>query len=176
MKRKFLDIILPVLIILLAGCAGTPAAAPVIVLTATQPPATPTISATPDPCAPGQIEEAAQRINKHMREFDDASLLASNVPQNQLGDSIASLQKVRREAEDEPAPSCLSDLKTYQIDHMNSVINTLTAFMGGTDQKTVDQGITIARQQHDQYMIELGRILGLPVVPAAGIPTETPTP
>jgi hypothetical protein len=66
-------------------------------------------------------------------------------------------------------------LKTYQIAHMNSVINTLIAFMGGNDQQTVDQYLALARQQHDQYTLELARVLGLTVVPAT-IPSGTPPP
>jgi hypothetical protein len=113
-----------------------------------------------------------------MREFDDASILASNMPREQLSASIADLQRIRREAEDEEIPGCLTDLKAIQVQHMNSVINTLIAFMGGTDQQTLDQGISLARQQHDQYTLELARILGLTVVAATmpPPPSETPTP
>jgi hypothetical protein len=63
---------------------------------------------------------------------------------------------------------------------MNSVIDTLVAFMGGTDQQTLEQGIATARQQHDDYTLELARILGLTVVPVTvpvlNTPVETPTP
>ncbi len=62
---------------------------------------------------------------------------------------------------------------------MNSVINTLIAFMGGAGQQSLDQGIALARQQHDQYTLELARLLGLTVVPATAppsAPSETPTP
>ena len=115
-----------------------------------------------------------------MREFDDASILASNIAREQLGDSIAELQRIRREAEDQKIPGCLSNLKIIQVEHMNSVINTLVAFMGGTDQETLEKGISIARQQHDQYTLELARLLGLTIVPAnevpTSIPSETPTP
>jgi hypothetical protein len=113
-----------------------------------------------------------------MREFDDASILASNMPREQLSASIADLQRIRRESEDEEIPECLTGLKSIQVQHMNSVINTLIAFMGGTDQQTLDQGISLARQQHDQYTLELARVLGLTVVPATmpPAPTETPTP
>lgn len=113
-----------------------------------------------------------------MREFDDASVLASNMPREQLSGSIADLQRIRREAEDETVPPCLTQLKTYQVQHMNSVISTLIAFMGGTDQQTLDQGIALARQQHDQYTLELAKVLGLTIVavtPPSG-PSETPTP
>ena len=54
------------------------------------------------------------------------------------------------------------------------------AFMSGNGQQTVDQGISIARQQHDQYTAELARLLGLTVMPATAaetaLSTETPKP
>jgi hypothetical protein len=114
-----------------------------------------------------------------MREFDDASVLASKLPRDQLTDSVADLQRIRREAEDEQVPACLTNLRKYQVDHMNSVISTLLVFIGGTDTTTLEQGIAIARQQHDQYTLELARLLGLTVVPGTpvtGTPGGTATP
>jgi len=145
--------------------------------------ATQTITLTPDPCAPGNINEEVNKVHNHMREFDDASLLAANMPRDQISDAIPTLQRIRRESEDQLIPACLANLKTLQIAHMNSVINTLIAFMSGSDQQSIDQGISIARQQHDQYTVELASVLGLTVVPAtlpptiqATQPTPTPTP
>jgi len=168
-----------ILAIVLAGCGSKSTATPASVETPTQGSVSPTISTTPDPCLPGQVEAEVQKIHRHMREFDDASILASSIPREQLSNSIADLQRIRREAEDEQIPGCLTDLKIYQVEHMNSVINTLVAFIGGTDQQTIEQGISIARQQHDQYTLELARLLGLTVVASeatASTPSETPTP
>lgn len=131
---------------------------------------------TPDPCAPENIEAEVNKVHKFMREFDDASSLAASRPREQLPDAIAELQRIRREAEDQVTPHCLGDLKTYQISHMNSVINTLIAFMGGSDQELVNQGIGLAREQHDQYTLELARLLGLTIEPATVIPLPTLTP
>jgi hypothetical protein len=124
------------------------------------------------------LEIEVQDVHRHMREFDDAAVLASNVAREDLGDSIAELQRIRRAAEDEQIPACLTQLKAYQVQHMNSVINTLIAFMSGTDQQSLDRGIAIAREQHDQYTLELARVLGLTVVAATlpPAPSETPTP
>lgn len=174
------------LTIVLAGC-GTPPATPTATETelASTPTTTagaespsPDASATVDPCVLPQLETEVQKIHKHMREFDDAAILASNMPREQLSGSIADLQRIRREAEDEQTPGCLTNLKAYQVQHMNSVITTLIAFMAGTDQQSLDQGIAIARDQHDQYTLELARLLGLTVVPATAppLPLETPTP
>jgi predicted small lipoprotein YifL len=174
-----------ILLIVLAGCGNaapptTPAA------TETEVEATSAVStsstlestSTPDPCSRPQLNTEVQEVHKHMREFDDASILASNMPREQLSNSIADLQRIRREAEDEEIPGCLTNLKAIQVQHMNSVITTLIAFMGGTDQQTLDQGIALARQQHDEYTLELARVLGLTVVPAPqpSLPSETPIP
>ena len=182
MKKDLLLIILTLgLTIGSTGCGATPAAPPT--QTPAAPPtqtetALPLNTATPDPCSPGQIEAQVQKVHKHMREFDDASILASSTPRDQISNSIADLQRIRREAEDETIPPCLTNLKTYQVEHMNTVINTLISFMSGADQKSLEQGIAVARQQHDQYTLELARLLGLTVVPATAPsgPSETPTP
>lgn len=138
----------------------------------------PSITLTPDPCAPENIEAEVQKVHRFMREFDDASSLAASRPREELGDAIAELQRIRRDTEDQPTPNCLADLRTFQVSHMNTVINTLIAFMGQTDQQVVDNGIALARQQHDRYTLELARLLGLTVVPATVLapPTLTPTP
>ena len=165
--------------VLLAGCSGAPA----VISTGTDtiqimsPTTESTLvpSSTPDPCASAQIEAEVQKVHGHMREFDDASILASNLPLQELSDPIANLQKIRREAEDEQIPACLTNLKKYQIAHMNTVIGTLVAFLGGADMNTLEKSIAIAREQHDQYTLELARLLGLTVVPATTIAISTPT-
>lgn len=177
-----------ILIIILAGCGNPPATSTPAVTeteveevepTTTEVTSTPVeLTSTPDPCSRPQLETEVQEVHRHMREFDDASILASNMPREQLSGSIADLQRIRREAEDEEIPACLSNLKAIQVQHMNSVISTLIAFMGGTDQQTLDQGISLARQQHDEYTLELARLLGLTVVPATlpPAPSATATP
>jgi hypothetical protein len=178
-----------VLALILAAC-GTVAPTPIteyIVVTATMPtmPAVTitttvptTITVTPDPCAPDNLKTAVQEVHRLMREFDDASTLAASRPREQLADSIANLQRIRRESEEQTTPACLATLKTYQVSHMNAVINTLIGFMGGANQESVDQGIAVAKEQHDKYTIELARVLGITMVPATPnvTPTETPTP
>jgi hypothetical protein len=199
MKKELLPFVLFMLLfaIVLSGCGGNVPATATSVEASTAVPtqeavSTAAASGTADLCVSPQIEAEAQKVQKHMREFDDASALASSVPQAQLSDSIAELQRIRREADDEVIPPCLTDLKTYQISHMNSVINTLLAFMrskdplsidcadiqSNTEEEVVCQNIAFARQQHDQYLVELARILGITVVAATpgATTTETPTP
>jgi hypothetical protein len=164
------------LMILLAGCGSTPAIPAATetkqaIIPTTEPTLVP--SSTPDPCSPKRIEAEVQKVHRHMREFDDASILASNLPLQDLSGPIADLQRIRREAEDEQIPSCLTELKKYEIAHMNTVIGTLVAFLGGADMKTLEKNIAIARDQHDQYTLELARLLGLTVVPATANATGT---
>src|SRR5215216_3829797 len=167
------------LMILLAGCGGTPAVLPAgtetkqVMISTIE--STLVSSSTPDPCSSEQLEAEVQKVHGHMREFDDASILASNLPLQELSGPIANLQKIRREAEDEQIPACLTDLKKYQIAHMNTVIGTLVAFLGGADKNTLEKNIAAAREQHDQYTLELARLLGLTVVPATTIAINTPT-
>jgi hypothetical protein len=160
-----------VLMIVLVSC-GIPPATPAIPATETEaaagPTATVSVSATPtsDPCVLPQLEKEVQRVHKHMREFDDAASLASSVPREQLSNSVTELQRIRREAEDELVPGCLTNLKLIELRHMNTVINTLLSFMqGAIDDETLNQAIALARQQHDQYTLELARVIGLTVVP-----------
>jgi hypothetical protein len=160
-----------VLAVLVAACGNAGTTNPTILASTI-----PMVTSTPDPCAPANIEAEVQKVHNHMREFDDASALAASVPRDQLSTAIANLQTIRRAAEDQPIPICLGNLKSYQIAHMNSVINTLLAFMNGSDQAIVDQGIAVARQQHDQYTIELARLLGITMEPPPALPTDTLTP
>jgi len=199
MKKFILHIcsVALILIMLVSGC-GSSAITPESIPTATDtamPTLTMTITMTPDLCASENIKAEVDKVHKHMREFDDAAALAASIPREQLSTPIANLQKIRRDAEDELIPPCLSKLKDYEILHMNSVINTLITFMSVNDPQAVDcveveknteeevicQSIANARQEHDQYVLELARVLGLPVVSATLLPTieatqPTPTP
>jgi len=141
---------------------------------------------TPDPCAPGNLETEVLKIHSHMREFDDSASLAGSIMQgiaknqmqmSDLSNAIPNMQRIKREAEDQPTPACLVNLKTYQINHMYTVLNSLNAFLSG-DQQGFDQSVAVARQYHDQYAVELARLLGqtvLPIAPAQPNVVETPS-
>ena len=191
MKKHLISyFILLILLAILTGCGNPPATIAVteapteveVEATSTNSPAaTVEPTETSDPCSLPRLETEVQEVHKHMREFDDASALASSMPREQLSSSIADLQRIRREAEDELVPGCLTKLKEIQVQHMNTVIETLLAFMRGIDQQTLEQGISLARQQHDQYLLEYARVVGLTVVPATLPPpasetATTPTP
>jgi len=193
MKKSILLILLPALIstMLLSGCGSSVTPDSIPTATDTVMP-TFTITVTPDLCAPESIKAEVDKVHRHMREFDDASALAASMPREQLSTPIANLQEIRRDAEDESIPPCLANLKDYEILHMNSVIDTLIAFMGindplavdcvdvekNTEEEVICQSIAVARQQHDQYVLELAKILDLPIVtPGATVTaSETATP
>ena len=139
----------------------------------------PAISPTsiPDPCAPENLASSVKEVNDLMREFDDASILAANLSQDRAPMLISEMQRIRREAEDQEIPPCLSTLKGRQLAHMNTVINTMIAFVGGADSAALNSGLSQARQERDLYSLEIARLLGVTVVPNAS-PTQiaTPTP
>lgn len=191
-----------VFLTILAGC-GTPlgTSTPPATEIATEAEVEPTATAetpvpvepsvTPDPCSRPQLETEVQEVHSHMREFDDASTLAGSVPRDQLSSFIADLQRIRREAEDEEIPDCLINLRKIQVDHMNSTISSLLLFVRASDPSSLDcvdigseeergfcQAFALARQQHDEYTLELARVLGLEIVPATlpPAPSATSTP
>ncbi len=129
------------------------------------PAAPPAASATLDPCNLVNIPGEAGKVNALMRQFDDYSSLAFGTPQSQLLQIIPQMQDVRRAAEDQSVPACLNDLKQLQLLHMQVVLDTLTAFQANrTNAEAVNAGIEEARKYHDQYTVELGRVLGVTVV------------
>jgi hypothetical protein len=152
--RRLHSIVIVLLLstLLLTGC-GSPPPLP----TSTPPPPT----ATPDPCSSEYIKDAAAAVNQFMREFDDSASLASSVPRNQLAPHISVLQGIRRRAQDQGVPRCLVQLKQLQLIHMNTVINTLLTFLGRGDESGVVEGIGLAREQHDEYTLELARLAGV---------------
>jgi hypothetical protein len=157
--HRSISVILLVTGTILSACAS-PVTAPA--------PLPPAIS---DPCAPENIQDTTAVINDLMQQFDDESALASNVPRSQLAARIVALQSIRRQAQDYDAPGCVAQLKLLQLKHMNSVIETMLAFLSRGDQAAVAQGIQAGREQHDQYVVELARLLGMPAVAVTPRPT-----
>lgn len=130
---------------------------------------TATVTSTPDPCATENISEGVKPVHQLMREFDDAVAIAGNTGRELLSAQIVELQRIRREAENQSVPACLKTLKEFQLAHMNTLIQAMLSFMGGTEQDMVGQGIILSRQLHNQYMIELSKLMGETVV---AIPTN----
>ena len=172
MQKFFLYLFLS-LVFFVSACGG-PAAAP----TQTDALTTPTINPDEDPCASQNLPNTVQPVNDLMREFEDASQLISNLPAQQLPEVISNLQRIRRNAEDIQIPACLATLKTHQLNHMNLMIKTLLAFVGGGDQAALTNGLEQARNEHDLYSLEIVRLLGITLAPITATPSaqDTPTP
>lgn len=165
MRRLLLNLIL---VLAVTACAGQPAA------TQVQTASTPTNLPEPDPCSSQNLPATVQPLNDLMREFDDASQLASNVTAQKLPEVIANLQRIRRAAEDVGIPACLGTLKTHQLNHMNLMIQTLLAFLGGATQDELAAGLEQARKEHDLYSLEIVRLLGITLAPITATPPNTP--
>lgn len=159
MKRQLI-ISLVIFSSLFSACGTPPAVVPTNTSRVyTEAPALPT--STPDPCAPDNLEASIKAVNDLMREFDDSSQLASNLSKEQVPGSISEMQRIRRAAEDQTVPACLVTLKKYQVAHMNSVIDTMLAFVGGADSNTLNTGLAQARKEHDLYTLEIIKLLGI---------------
>lgn len=144
---------------------------------ATQPAADVTSASSDDPCSSKNLPTTIQGVDDLMREFDDASQRAANLPAPELPDVISNLQRIRRDAEDVQIPPCLATLKTHQLNHMNLTIQTLIAFVGGANQETLKNGLDLARKEHDLYSLEIVRLLGITLAPITATPPsaqETP--
>ena len=161
--KKFL-LIISFAAMALTACSG--GAAPTDVLF-------PTLSPTPNPCTPTNAPGTAKQFANLMREFDDTSYVASFTSKDQLVEPILKLQDVRRRVQAIDAPPCMKDLRKFQIDYMNGVINALAHFLGGAKGEQVQAEIAATRSLRLQYEQEFAKVLGVTYVPP---PTTTPRP
>ncbi len=146
----------------------------------------PVVSRTPNPCLPENMVATTQDFNKLMRQFDDIARVAQNTPGNQLAPLLTQLQDVRRNSEDYAAPACLLTLKEAGLNYMNTFINTLLTLYAAypviatpgnpadvikQDMAIINQGMAQSGSYHQQYEVELARLLGITLIP----PSETPS-
>ena len=141
-------------------------------------------TSTPDPCAPENIPAQVARVHLLMREFDDTSLLAqTTLLQSSTVGLVQDLQRIKRVAEDQVVPSCIADLKQYELVYMNSMIELFTtalaflnAYGPNGDQKALDSltGPLVQQALYNlqQYGNEYARLQGFTPVPS---PTLSPT-
>src|SRR5687767_13721428 len=100
-----------------------------------------------------------------MVESDGIAKQDASVSHQKVAELVSEMQRIRREAEDHQTPTRLSTLKVHQITHMNTVIDTLIAFIGGAQAETLNEGISRAGHEHDLYTLEVARLLGIPQAP-----------
>ena len=106
-----------------------------------------TACATPFAAAPTCAEQAKEGLSSLQsiaREWDDAYKLASQTPRASLSGQIATLQSIRRKAQDLPLPECASLAKTALVDSMDSSINGFIAFLGQKPESEVNALFTKA--------------------------------
>ena len=164
MLKKIVLYLFLFILLMTPACGGQPIT--------TQPEAlTTSTTNTDDPCSTQNLPTAVQGLNNLMREFDDASQLASGAHAQQLQDIISNLQRIRRDAEDSLIPTCLGVLKTHELNHMNLMIQTLIAFVGGASQEELNAGLENARKEHDLYSLEIVRLLGITLAPITATPS-----
>ena len=176
----FTVIVVIVLVATFALSAVTPQTA-TATTTATSPP---TITSTPDLCGEKNISDTVTRFDALSREFNDAFVLAQNTQAAQLSPVITDMQRIRRNAQDYNAPSCLDTLKQDQLGFMNAAIDASLALFstfGGNASNSltqdqmqqvvlaVNQRLNDARQYSSQYTLEMARLLGVTLTPS---PTE----
>ena len=124
MKRKIIFIILTALLI--SSCSIIER------ITALEP--TPTevvIEATPppDPCAPENLLEEAEKVQDLVNKFQDLAYLSNFIPHNELTLPLMEMQAVRRELQKLDVPNCEAAIKTASLNYMNVTINYLAFFM-----------------------------------------------
>jgi hypothetical protein len=164
--KKFFLYLFPLCLLSLSACGSQPIAIQ-------HPEAALTSTSGDDPCSSDHLPTTVQGLNDLMRKFDDASQLVSNTPAQQLPDIISDLQRIRRDAEDAQVPTCLGELKTHQLNHMNLMIQTLIALVGGASKEELNTGLENARKEHDLYSLEIVRLLGITLAP---VTATQPTP
>ena len=164
MKKAALLLIVFGAFLFLSAC-GNPQSA---TATAT---ALPSVTPIPDLCSPSNRPGEVKKVNDLMRQFDDYAALASNTPQSQLVQVIPAMQAIHRAAQDQPTPGCLQQLKKFQLQYMDTSIQTLLAFESKANTAILNAGVAQAKQYHNQYTLELASLLGITIVAP---PSTTP--
>ncbi len=159
---------------LMIGLLAAAACGPAAPIPTTTPLSSPTAPFQADPCNPAKVGETVKPLNDLVRQFDDYAALASNVRQSALLQVIPPMQAVRRAAEDQAAPACLEELKQSALLYMDATLQTLVSFQASASANAIATGIIQARQYHNQYTLELARLLG--VTPSAPAQATRPAP
>ncbi len=194
MKRNVVLIVLIIILSLILvlslvlGAGGIPkAVSPTAAIFIATDTASPTF--TPDPCSSENVPAQVARVHLLMREFDDTSLLAqTTLLQSSTVGLVQDLQRIKRIAEDQVVPSCIADLKRYELVYMDSMLDLFTtalaflnAYGPNGDQKALDSLtgplVTQALYNLQQYGNEYARLLGFTPMPTpTAAPDGTPAP
>lgn len=132
------------------------------------------VVAIPTPeCSPQALPPSYFSLTNSMRAFDDALLLAVNLPREQVVQQVERLQELRRAVESEPAPACMLAFKSSLLTYMNRVLELLVAFVGGAAPDSVMRGLTEAAELRLPIQDAITALTGVTVTP---YPTMQPLP
>lgn len=150
---------------------------------------TPVPTNTPDVCSVENIPRQVERLHALTREFDDTFGLAQTLRIEETVSLVQDMQRIKRNAEDQDVPICLSKLKEYQLLYMNSGIKVFTTVFSLTSsnpnisQKQLNS-VTIPLLEEvlgaaKLYVDEQSKLMGWTPAPfptLEGSVTATPTP
>lgn len=180
MKKSLFFFAVITLSMLLSACGSKPPQ-PVTATTAaagtveaTLPAVTP--SATPDLCTQAQLPETVKIVNTYMKQFGNYSSLSVQVPGAYLPQLITTMKSIRQALQQQPVPPCLTDLKHYALQYMDTVVLTVVSFQANPNLESLNAGIEQARSYNDQYALELARLLGVTLAPENVTPVAANTP
>lgn len=195
MKKTLLRSSAIALSLLLAACGAleppqatspAPASQPAA---GTKPAVAPT--ATPDLCTQDQMPETVKIVNTYVRQFDNYATVAFQIrsvpnspgqvlvsPLAQLPQLIASMKAIRAALQQQIVPPCLTDLKHFALQYVDTVILTAVTYQANPNLDSLNAGIKQAREYNDQYALELARLLGVTMAPQNETPAAqaSPTP
>ncbi len=136
---------------------------------------TPTvIAAVPTPeCSPQALPSSYYSLNNSLRAFDDALLLAVNLPREQVVQQVERLQELRRGVEQEQTPLCMQPFKASLLAYMNRVLELLVAFVSGATPDSVMRGLAETVELRAPIMDAIAALTGATVTP---YPTARPLP
>lgn len=101
-----------------------------------------------------EANKALNNLTSILRKWDDAAKLADITSRNALATPVASLQAIRREAQDLIVPPCADETKRLAVQAMDSSINGFMLFMQSADAKyeagkLINESATLLQKSND---------------------------
>jgi hypothetical protein len=101
-----------------------------------------------------------------MRQSDNQVQLAAGLVRAELNLVVPPMQQIRRNTEDKAVGACLEELKRLQLQYMDRVLEVVQPASGEVpDVATREVGLKEASQYHDQFTLEISRLLGTTAAP-----------
>lgn len=139
------------LALILVGCGGPSAEH----LTATAETQTLQTEQTATATCLAEAKVYADAVEPIATEWDDAMKLAGQTGRGQLAPQIASLQEIKRKADDLSVPTCAAVAHDYLVDSMNANIDGFLAFMSQKPDDEVSEHFKDADTAMSAFKFEL---------------------